>query len=252
MVRTVLFLLLPLLCPAAAAQQFVIEHRFLIESTASTASTPAADTSSKSAADLPAPSSAAGWYVAVFTSRTCEPCKRLKERTIPELRRAGINVRVIDIDSDEYDNVWNVSRVPEIRIIDLQTRKLRRKHIGFVSASMLLAAEKPAPEKPEKPASQISSSHIFNGEKGSSHENRESLIEHLLTEGIHAGRHTFSELTAMTDQQLSDLHDEEHDQHEKRTGQSSPKPPQWVRPGTVQMQSRGRMRVRGGFFGIFR
>ena len=53
------------------------------------------------------------------------------------------------------------------------------------------------------------SSTVF-GSIGTSHESRESLIKHMLTEGEHIGRHTPESLSRLTDQQLSDLHDRDH------------------------------------------
>jgi len=48
------------------------------------------------------------------------------------------------------------------------------------------------------------------GRIGTSHESRQTLVDHLLNDSIHKGRHTSAELEALTDQQLSDLHDKEH------------------------------------------
>ena len=50
------------------------------------------------------------------------------------------------------------------------------------------------------------------GRVGTSHESRQALIAHLLTDGIHKGRHTQAELDAMTDEQLDSLHNQEHNQ----------------------------------------
>lgn len=50
------------------------------------------------------------------------------------------------------------------------------------------------------------------GRTGTSHESRETLIKHLLSDGIHAGKHTSAELSAMTDEQLDSLHNREHNQ----------------------------------------
>jgi hypothetical protein len=53
-------------------------------------------------------------------------------------------------------------------------------------------------------------SSIYNGKAGSSHQNRGTLINHLLTEGIHSGRHTSQALNAMTDGELGSLHEADH------------------------------------------
>lgn len=57
---------------------------------------------------------------------------------------------------------------------------------------------------------------IYNGKPGSSHESRETLIDHLLNEGIHKGRHTKASLDGMTDQQLDALHTQDHGTLERR------------------------------------
>ena len=44
------------------------------------------------------------------------------------------------------------------------------------------------------------------GEAGSSHESRESLIQHLMYEGEHRGRHQLTELQQMSDMELNSLH----------------------------------------------
>ena len=61
-----------------------------------------------------------------------------------------------------------------------------------------------------KPAARDNS---FYGRKGTSHESRETLIQHLLNEGIHQGRHTRTSLEQLSDRDLVALHDEEHEEN---------------------------------------
>lgn len=77
---------------------------------------------------------------------------------------------------------------------------------------------------------------VLFGRVGTSHESRQTLISHLLTDGIHKGRHTLAQLESMTDQQLSDLHDREHNQ---ATGSASTT--RWtIKPQRVQTVKRRR------------
>lgn len=48
------------------------------------------------------------------------------------------------------------------------------------------------------------------GNTGSSHESRESLIRHLLNDGVHKGKRTKEQLDKMTDLQLDQLHHLDH------------------------------------------
>lgn len=48
------------------------------------------------------------------------------------------------------------------------------------------------------------------GSIGTSHESRETLIAHLLFDGIHRGRYTMSQLSVMSDEQLDAAHDRDH------------------------------------------
>ena len=74
------------------------------------------------------------------------------------------------------------------------------------------------------------------GRVGTSHESRQALIAHLLTDGIHKGRHTQAELDAMTDEQLDALHNQEHNQ-----SAGTPANTRWtIQPRKVQTVRRRR------------
>ena len=74
------------------------------------------------------------------------------------------------------------------------------------------------------------------GRTGTSHESRETLISHLLSDGIHKGRHTLAELSAMTDVELDALHNREHNQ-----SAGTPANTQWtIQPKRVQTVRRRR------------
>lgn len=86
---------------------------------------------------------------------------------------------------------------------DLATH-LRGTH--GVSTSKTVAAK----SQPVKPAS-APRYNIYNGVPNSSHSSRAALINHLLHTGIHPSkRHTLEQLNAMSDQELDDLHTQDH------------------------------------------
>lgn len=79
-------------------------------------------------------------YVVVFTSSGCSPCNRMKQTTIPALKAAGVPVRVIDVNSSEYESHWSVSLVPSTWIVDRVTRKrVGSPVVGFVNAETVLS-----------------------------------------------------------------------------------------------------------------
>lgn len=156
----------------------------------------------------------AGSHVVVFTKRNCQPCLQVATTTTPQLKAAGIPVTVIDVDRDSIDPSWGITLAPTLWIVDSKTRKPRVKfQPGYVSAWTVMQASKAWKSKQvtvkaiEKAKPRYD---IYNGGPNSSHENRGSLINHLLNEGIQAGRRTVEELEAMTDQELDDLHTEDH------------------------------------------
>lgn len=165
-----------------------------------------------------------GTYLVVFTASWCGPCQQWKQNERPKLN--GVTITTVDIDKEKQ---WGVGTVPSFWIVDRETRKPIKKLTGYTSADTLLDALLAEPPKAK------SSSALF-GRIGTSHESRQTLISHLLTDGIHKGRHTLAELESMSDQQLSDLHDREHSQ---ATGSASTT--RWtIKPQRVQTVKRRR------------
>lgn len=142
-------------------------------------------------------------YLVVFTASWCGPCKQWKANERPKLQ--GVSITTVDIDEQRQ---WGVTTVPSFWIVDRATRKPIKKLTGYRSAEKLLAELQlnSMAETPVKSGGQI------YGRVGTSHESRQTLINHLLTDGIHKGRHTQAELDAMTDEQLGALHNQEHNQ----------------------------------------
>ena len=144
-----------------------------------------------------------GRYLVVFTTKTCLPCRQWKANELPKLN--GVAVTIVDANEQPQ---WNVGSVPSFWIVDRATRKPLKKYTGSTSAATLLK-ELEGNSVASTPAK--SDGQIF-GRTGTSHESRQALINHLLTDGIHEGRHTSAELDAMTDEQLDSLHNREHNQ----------------------------------------
>jgi hypothetical protein len=161
-----------------------------------------------------APAKESGTYLVVFSASWCGPCQRWKANEKPKLK--GVFVTSVDIDEQRQ---WGVASVPEFWIVDRATRNPIKKFSGYTSAETLMKALSPPVAEP-----QIVSASF--GHRGTSHESRQTLIDHLMTDGIHKGRHTLTTLQAMTDQQLSDVHDADHNQ-----SAGTPAATQWtVRP----------------------
>ena len=140
----------------------------------------------------------------VFTTTNCSPCNQVKAITIPDLRRRGIRVREI---SDPHTAAqYGVTRFPVVMVARNQ-RQLSR-WTGFVSAETVCQVI--SNSWVSQRASQKSTTTIYDGKQGSSHESRESLIDHLLNEGVHRGRHTESKLKSLSDDQLNELHNADH------------------------------------------
>ncbi len=74
-----------------------------------------------------------GEYVVVFTTSNCPPCNRVKEITIPELRRRKIHVR--EIADEAIAAQYGVTRFPVV-MLARNKRELKRWS-GFISAETI-------------------------------------------------------------------------------------------------------------------
>ena len=168
---------------------------------------------SKTVLPDPAPQ-ASRKYLAMFTASWCGPCQDWKRNVLPRLKAAGYHVELIDMDlpsSQQYRD--NIPRYPGFVACDWSGKWLSDVTIGSISfetAQQMLGTV----SKPKATVMAVSSvvpvSSIYNGKPGSSHENRSTLIKHLLLEGIHAGRRSRATLDAMTDSELDALHNQDH------------------------------------------
>lgn len=159
----------------------------------------------------------------MFTASWCGPCRNWKANEKRRVESAGIVVREIDTDRVRGTGI---SRIPHFRLIRLSDGAAVSNWTGYVNTSTLQAAmqrdsaaRQPAVVKTDQklvsaPKTQkggkFYNSSIYTGERGTIHENRESLISHLLNDGIHRGRHSFAELSSLSDDALNLLHNREH------------------------------------------
>ena len=176
------------------------------------------------------PKAESGRYLVVFTASWCQPCRTWKANERSKLQ--GVAITTVDVDEQQQ---WGVTTVPSFWIVDRATRKPIKKFTGSTSAATLL---KELETLSPSPAASEGVPQLY-GRVGTSHESRETLINHLLTDGIHKGRHTLTELSAMTDEQLDALHNREHNQ-----SAGTPSNTQW----TIQPRKVQTVRRRRGFF----
>lgn len=196
--------------------------------------------------------SKSGRYLVKFTADWCRPCIDWDANELPALKAAGFRPTIVD---STHGNTWGVTSLPTFWIVDRATGKPVEKITGYASAAELIQMLREQPSN--EPAAVVKKSvttelSIYSGKAGSSHQNRASLIGHLLNEGIHSGRHTMAQLAAMTDSELNYMHESDH-------GWSHLQPQPVVRiqqsacPGGNCPSPQNRAQRRGGFLrGLFR
>ena len=146
-------------------------------------------------------------YVVAFTASWCGPCRQWKSSSVPaELAAAGYDITYVDIDQERN---WGIARVPTFWVVDRETRKPKKKIVGKITLADVQRTTVTT-VIPAQPPPVMQSSGIYNGRPGNSHQNRQSLIQHLANDGIHRGRHSVSSLNSMSDQQLDALHSRDH------------------------------------------
>lgn len=142
------------------------------------------------------------YYVVMFTASWCGSCQSYKNSGKPQkLKDAGYPITYIDI---QQTTGFYSGSIPRFWLCKDQ-QKVHEWPTGGVDPDAILRKIRdlkgvPSQKKPE----------LF-GRKGTSHESRETLIKHMLDDGIHAGRHTKASLEAMSDSDLVELHDREHE-----------------------------------------
>jgi len=133
-------------------------------------------------------------YLVVFTASWCGPCQQWKAAEKGKLN--GVDITTVDIDQDKQ---WGISTVPTFWVVDRATRQPVKKYTGYTSANTL---------NTELNSVSVAVKPVGGPQVGRTE--RERLVNHLLNENIHNGRHTLAELEAMSDEQLETLHTKEH------------------------------------------
>lgn len=183
----------------------------------------------------PTTDTASEFYVVMFSADYCGYCQTDKKRLLPLLKKAMPLSGVIDVVADpsctkrQFINFRGkdqfhsgVSSLPTYWLIERKhngKRVIIEEWVGRPNLQTILdklpkvESNTPTPIVKPKPVVSVKpeiSSNIYNGQPGNSHYNRTSLINHLMYEGIHRGRHSLSQLNSMTDSQLNSLHSSDH------------------------------------------
>lgn len=161
------------------------------------------------------------YYVAAFYKFGCGLCIRWEQNEEHKLKAAGIDVVRVD---SERNPQWGVGMNPTFWVCD-RTNDTAVKQFTqgeYKTAAQLLELieeyNEPesscTPEVVQKPVSTgvnpvVANSGFYDNKPGSSHQSRDALIRHLQS-GVHAGKFTAQDLAGMSDQELSDLHDSDH------------------------------------------
>lgn len=143
------------------------------------------------------------YYVVMFTASYCGPCQNYKNSSKPaELKAAGYPLTYIDT---QKNSSFYSGSIPKFWLCK-DKQKVHEWPAGAVDPSTILAKirELKGKTSPKKASD-------FFGRKGTSHETRETLIGHMLEDGIHKGLHTRASLEILSDSELVELHDREHE-----------------------------------------
>ncbi len=130
----------------------------------------------------------------------CLPCENLKKDRA-EGKLDQFQFQRYSENQEYHPPFKGIRSYPAIRFLD---RNGVWKVVYGYDASVLQRLRVELIDPPVKKNSSI------YGSIGTSHESRETLIDHLLNDGIHRGRYTLNQLNAMSDDQLDAAHDRDH------------------------------------------
>ncbi len=180
-------------------------------------------------------------YFIYFKKKRCDMCDVMAAKVLPVIRNAGYAVVELDVDYEQkWVDKYGITLCPTIILLDGTTREqISPSMVGKHDAAKLieLAGQKPVAKTPsvvEQPTPVVQSptivqpkvviqppvlmsqpqysrnvSRVFNV-NGDWSPSREKMIRHLLTDPNHAGRHSSQSLESMSDQDLANLHDQDH------------------------------------------
>jgi hypothetical protein len=187
-------------------------------------------------------------YVVMFSADYCSFCKVSDREDMPILKKVMSSSFTIDVQKEpEFIkarklrfrsgtvNHAGIKKLPTYWLIEVDSNGndvIVKEWTGRTEAKVILSEINHKLKDPRKLSVEVtenainekkpplktiltqatlnSSSNIYDGQPGSSHQNRSSLINHLLNEGIHRGRHSASSLNKMSDDQLNSLHSADH------------------------------------------
>lgn len=168
------------------------------------------------------------YYVVMFTADYCSQCRVSKRDDIPKLTQMLPGTRLIDVQKKpEWTkpkrirstsgsvNYGGIHLLPTYWLVEKDSsgrESVVKEWVGKTSAETILSELEPTKSvlQTSKPNVVELNSNIYDGELGSSHQNRNSLINHLLYGGVHRGKHTQQSLNSMTDEQLNSIHNQDH------------------------------------------
>jgi thiol-disulfide isomerase/thioredoxin len=167
------------------------------------------------------------YHIVYFYADWCGVCRSPANlNNIDDMRKAGFRVRGIDLSDGISDTIWanQISVYPSFWLMKDEDNEWGGAYIekwnGTVTATTVTnrlnrykSPKKTSPTKASQSSPRKSgffNPSIFNGRRGNSHQNRQSLINHLLNDGIHRGRYTLNQLTNSSDDELNRLHNRDH------------------------------------------
>lgn len=152
------------------------------------------------------------YYVVKFSEPWCGPCREYVSSGKLKRLQQSVSVREIDTQSDtQWKNLKvlpKVKRWPTFWLIKYGDSTTVVKSWEYAVDPSVVLTEIQNQKKPKVVKSVVQSS--IYGSVGTSHESRETLIDHLLNDGIHKGRRSLQQLNSMTDEQLDRLHSKDH------------------------------------------
>lgn len=138
------------------------------------------------------------FYLVFYTASWCQPCQQFKTSGKLDRLKERMPVTVIDIDQQRQ---WKINRVPAFWLARRSDQTRVKVWTGSVTVEQIDAEI----ERIQNPV--VAS---IYGRRGTSHESRESLINHLLRDGIHRGKWQLDALNAMSDDALDLAHNTDH------------------------------------------
>lgn len=176
------------------------------------------------------------YYITMFTADWCAYCNQAYKTTVPDLAKRGIVFRPVNVDTNpkwksafkarfvggDKDHKGIVS-LPTFWVVKVSNgeESIVKEFVGATSSRTLIdsvpTANWSGPDVSllSKSVSEVkkpvySVFNVYNGKPNNSHTNRQSLINHLLNDGIHRGRYGFSYLNNLSDTDLDSLHSLDH------------------------------------------